>query len=127
MHIVEPMVRTADYGYGTVTTCCPNPHLVKNAENKLRALAKKLARSDSERAILVRTGVAETEILEAARAMDADLIVMGGHENRNSSQACIGSTAERVVRDAACPVLVVRERESAFNSVRKPRNQNEAT
>jgi nucleotide-binding universal stress UspA family protein len=127
LHVVEPIVRAADYGYGQVMMRYPNPRLVKHAEVKLRALARRRSGSNPRWRILVRTGIAEMEILEAARAMDADLIVMGGHENRNSSQAGIGSTAERVVRDAACPVLVVRERESAFNSVRKPRNQNEAT
>src|SRR5580765_2970433 len=74
LHVVEPIERAADYGYGPVTTRCPNPHLVKNAEIKLRALAKRCARSDSEQAILVRTGVAETEILDTARAINADLI-----------------------------------------------------
>src|SRR5437899_11605488 len=64
LHVVEPIVRAADYGYGTVTTCCPNPHLAKNAETELRALARKPSRSSAGWGILLRTGIVETEILE---------------------------------------------------------------
>jgi nucleotide-binding universal stress UspA family protein len=76
LHVVEPIVRAADYGYGMVTTCCPNPHLVKNAEARLRTLARRRPHSGASWRVLVRTGIAETEILGAAREMDADLIVI---------------------------------------------------
>ncbi|HSC26618.1 MAG TPA: universal stress protein [Vicinamibacterales bacterium] len=45
-------------------------------------------------------------ILEAARSQD--LIVMGTHGRRGPSRWWVGSVAERVVRDAQIPVLVVR-------------------
>jgi nucleotide-binding universal stress UspA family protein len=45
-------------------------------------------------------------ILEAAR--DADLIVMGTHGRRGPARWWAGSVAERVVREAKVPVLVVR-------------------
>ena len=38
----------------------------------------------------------------------ADLIVMGTHGRTGIKHALIGSVAERVVRHAPCPVLVVR-------------------
>jgi universal stress protein A len=48
------------------------------------------------------------EIVEAARALNVDLIVIGTHGRTGLDHLLIGSTAERVVRHAPCPVLVVR-------------------
>ncbi|MDX1530735.1 MAG: universal stress protein, partial [Rhodothermales bacterium] len=47
-------------------------------------------------------------ILDYARAHEADLIVMGTHGRRGLDRALAGSVAERVVREASCPVLTVR-------------------
>jgi nucleotide-binding universal stress UspA family protein len=47
-------------------------------------------------------------IEELARKVDADLIVMGASEGGSFQRAVLGSTADRVIRKAPCPVLVVR-------------------
>ena len=59
----------------------------------------------------VRTGFAPHEIVEAARDLDADLIVIATHGYTGWRHFCIGSTTERVVRTAPCPVFVVREKQ----------------
>lgn len=51
---------------------------------------------------------ASEAILEYAQEHDADLIVMGTHGRRGPKRLLIGSTAERVVRTASCPVLTLR-------------------
>ena len=57
---------------------------------------------------LVR-GLSESEaIVETARELGADLIVMGTHGRRGLSHVLLGSVAERVVRSATMPVLTVR-------------------
>ncbi|MDX1530736.1 MAG: universal stress protein [Rhodothermales bacterium] len=53
--------------------------------------------------------VAET-ILHVAEEGDADLIVMGTHGRTGLHHAMLGSVAEKVLRLAPCPVLVVPER-----------------
>lgn len=50
---------------------------------------------------------AET-ILEYARDLDVDLIVMGSHGRRGVRRMVIGSVAEEVLRHARCPVVLVR-------------------
>jgi universal stress protein A len=62
----------------------------------------------------VRTGIPSHEIVELAKEMDVDLIVIATHGYTGWKHFCIGSTAERVVRAAPCPVLVVREKEHEF-------------
>jgi len=63
---------------------------------------------------LVRVGHAPNEITKAAKELDADLIIISTHGYTSWQHFCIGSTTERVVRSAPCPVLVVREKEHEF-------------
>ena len=63
---------------------------------------------------MTRQGIASHEIVDAAKEFDVDLIVMATHGCTGLKHFCIGSTAERVVRAAPCPVLVVREKEHEF-------------
>ena len=56
----------------------------------------------------VRTGIPCGEILEAAEAANANLIAMGLHGHNPIEAAFLGSTANRVLRHAPCPVLVTR-------------------
>jgi len=63
---------------------------------------------------LVRYGRSFYEITEAARSLKADLIIISTHGYSGLKHALLGSTAERVVQHAPCPVLVVRPREREF-------------
>lgn len=47
-------------------------------------------------------------VLRLARAVDADLLVVGPHEGPDRLQRLLGSTADRVMRGAPAPVLIVR-------------------
>lgn len=53
------------------------------------------------------------EIPRHARSTGADLIVLGTHGRRGFAHVLLGSVAERVVRDAPCPLMIVREAGSA--------------
>ena len=53
-------------------------------------------------------GVPYREILEVARRNEADLIVLGASEGGALRRVLLGSTADRVIRKASCPVLVLR-------------------
>ena len=85
------------------------------AGKNLRSLIASVRNSRIERPRWkVRGGLPAHEILEAAKEMDVDLIVIATHGYTGWKHFCIGSTAERVVRAAPCPVLVVREKEHEF-------------
>lgn len=58
------------------------------------------------------SGVPWDEIVNAARSDSAiDLIVIGTHGRTGLAHVLLGSVAEKVVRHAPCPVLVVRRQE----------------
>lgn len=58
-----------------------------------------------------RNGEPYREVLAAAAEARADLIVVGTHGRGGLDRALLGSVADRVIRAAVCPVLVVREPE----------------
>lgn len=64
-----------------------------------------------------RTGIVVDEILEAADSHRSDLIVMATEWRHGFLDALLGSTTERVLRRADCPVLAV----PANNSTMTPR------
>jgi nucleotide-binding universal stress UspA family protein len=56
----------------------------------------------------VVTGTTAESIVDYARLIEADLIVLGTHGRGGMAHLLLGSVAERVVRTAPCPVLAVR-------------------
>lgn len=57
---------------------------------------------------LIITGTPFLEIIKTAREKEVDLIVLGTHGRTGFDHVLFGSTAEKVVRKAPCPVLSVR-------------------
>ena len=57
---------------------------------------------------MVVRGVPFVEIIKTAKEKSADLLVIGTHGRTGIDHLLFGSTAEKVVRKAACPVLTVR-------------------
>jgi len=57
---------------------------------------------------MVVTGVPYEEIIRAATEKESSLIVIGTHGRTGLDHLIFGSTAERVVRSAPCPVMTIR-------------------
>jgi nucleotide-binding universal stress UspA family protein len=56
----------------------------------------------------VQTGIPGPTIVQKAKEWPADLIVIASHGRSGVPRALLGSVAEEVIRNAPCPVLVVR-------------------
>ena len=63
-------------------------------------------------ATVVRLGTAAAEIREAAKGVENAVIVTTSHGRSGASRIFLGSVASKLVRDAECPILVVRIRET---------------
>ncbi|MEI6389997.1 MAG: universal stress protein [Verrucomicrobiota bacterium] len=84
--------------------------LMKQSEADLDGIATGLSQSTGVNvSAVVREGRPYKEICAAAKALTADLIVLTTHGYTGLKHVWLGSTSERVVRHALCPVLVVRE------------------
>ncbi|MFO0659183.1 MAG: universal stress protein [Polyangiaceae bacterium] len=86
--------------------------LSTSAQTRMNAVLAKLQNSGVTIESSLREGVPHEEVIAAAKAMNADLIVMGTHGRGLIAHALLGSVAERVVRTSPVPVLVVRKSES---------------
>ena len=63
-------------------------------------------------------GLGSERILDAARDIHADMIVMGATGTSKLSRLLIGSTTAAVIRDADCPVLCI-PKEAKFNGINR--------
>jgi nucleotide-binding universal stress UspA family protein len=83
--------------------------LMKQAEADLERMAASLSKSTGVNlSAVVRDGTPFEEICHAANTLGADLIVLTTRGYTGLKHIWLGSTAERVVRHAHCPVLAVR-------------------
>ena len=80
-----------------------------HARLKVRQLLESKVAADVRTTRLIVEGAPFVEIAKVARTGDIDLAVMGCYGGRSGSMDKIffGSTAEKVVRTAGCPVLTV--------------------
>lgn len=106
LYAVEP-VATPDFAYYPLMM--ETDKIMATARDRLQKLcAQEKIDSSWIAKTLVRNGVAHGEITGAAKELKADLIVIATHGHTGLKHVLLGSTAERVVRHASCPVLVVR-------------------
>jgi nucleotide-binding universal stress UspA family protein len=75
------------------------------AESRLRDIAMSLGSATARTEI--RVGTPHEVLTEAARSMQADLVLVGQHGDRRRPWKPLGTTAERLVRTSRLPVLVV--------------------
>jgi nucleotide-binding universal stress UspA family protein len=113
LHVVEPESVIAGTPLATEVFAQPEDDTIA-AKAELAALAASWRSRRNSVTSAVRIGHAPNEINKAAKELDVDLIVIATHGFTSWRHLCIGATAERVVRTAPCPVLVVREKEHEF-------------
>lgn len=86
----------------------------KAADAKIAEIAEKIRAEGVEVETLITLGSAFVDIVSTARKNEIDLIIISTHGWGFIKHVLMGSTAERVVRKAPCPVLSVRKEEHEF-------------
>jgi nucleotide-binding universal stress UspA family protein len=84
-------------------------------EQQAQALVERGRDVGIDVSFLVWTGDPGDMIVAAAEAEHADMVLVGSHGRGVVGRFFLGSVSEHVVRNAPCPVLVVRPRESQLN------------
>ena len=105
LHVVEPASSLA--GMESVVLARTDAEVAGLARTQLEALAQRETKGDRKITTVVRTGKPFHEIALAAGERAADLIVIATHGHTGLKRVLLGSTAERVVRHAPCPVLTI--------------------
>ncbi len=107
LHVVDPSVTQAKFsGPGGVPQ-----YTAGDARDELKQLAKNAFPSPLKVKTAVRRGEAYEQIIATARAEHADIIIIATHGHTPVlKHILLGSTAERVARQATCPVLILRSK-----------------
>ena len=101
----------------------PEKQIATSALKRLKDLAAQFSLPPRLQRCTVRSGAAADKIVEIAHETGADLLAISTRGYTGLKRAFVGSTTERVVRSAPCPVLVVRENEHLSASQRARRGR----
>jgi nucleotide-binding universal stress UspA family protein len=103
IHVIEPLLVQAAAMTGDQT------RLQDDCKRALTALASSVTSTGLAEppGIEVRTGLPHVEILKAAAEHHATMIVLGTQGQTGAARLFFGSTAQRVLRETATPILVV--------------------
>lgn len=107
LNVVEPNPYPA--GLEGVVLAMPDSEISRNARNELPRVARRFIPESIRASALAGRGRAANVIVNTAEEKAVDLIVLSTHGHGGFDGLLIGSTAEQVVRQAKCPVFVVRK------------------
>ncbi|MHA3770379.1 universal stress protein [Verrucomicrobiota bacterium sgz303538] len=114
VHVIEPVHPYPVNGLTHYPGDLPSDSLYELRDEAEKTLVRlrdaASAALDAPVQVSLRVGRATDEIVLAAKELEADLIVIATHGYTGLKHVFLGSTAERVVRHAPCPVLVLRSR-----------------
>jgi nucleotide-binding universal stress UspA family protein len=86
----------------------------KSQEEALNRLTADLIRQGIDAQPVFVTGRTYMEIVDKAKELEVDLITLATHGRTGLSHLVFGSTAEKIIRLAPCPVLTVKHPEHEF-------------
>jgi nucleotide-binding universal stress UspA family protein len=110
LHVVQDPY-TQPWGAEAYGVSLPNllEEMEQNARARLETILPESERTRFNVQMEIKVGSPFVEILRYASDKNIDLIVMGTHGRGAVAHMFLGSVAEKVVRKAACPVLIVRQ------------------
>jgi len=115
VYVVEPVIYPPDFSMGQIAIPSINTEWDERAKLELEKLAKEQIPSGVSVKTIIKTGKPFIEIVETAGELDVDLIIIATHGRTGVEHILFGSTAEKVVRKAPCPVMTLREPVKGFN------------
>ncbi len=106
VHVIEEVNISAGYELMPLLPELPDEAIAREAQQGLERMATELGLPEAGRRIVTAISTKEG-IVQAARDLQADLIVVGSH-SRHGLALLLGSTANAVLHGAPCDVLAVR-------------------
>lgn len=113
IYVVEPAVFPSDFGFGQMSFPDVEKEMYDKAESELRQIVADL-NSDVKISSVIKSGIPFVEVTTYASDENVDLIVLATHGRTGVEHILFGSTAEKIIRKAPCPVLIVRAEEHEF-------------
>jgi nucleotide-binding universal stress UspA family protein len=121
LHVIPvPDIPSSKFGTGRIAPTTEQREVAEQALHRARTQLQKRGIVSERIELLLRSGTPADEIVKAARELDADFIMVGsrGHALKQQiRRRLMGSTSQRVVQLARCPVMV-----AALPQLPRPRN-----
>lgn len=108
LHVIEEVVHPGFYMTGKTSIYEMRPDIRERAKKAMKKLFDETPGPKAEADFVCADGRAHRAILEYADKEKADLIVIATHGLTGLQHLLLGSTAEKVVRRAPCPVFAVK-------------------
>jgi nucleotide-binding universal stress UspA family protein len=124
IYVVEPVIYPPDFSMGQIAIPSVNAEWDERARQELDKLAKEQIPASVPVKTIIKTGKPFLEIIETAGELDIDLIIIATHGRSGMEHILFGSTAEKVVRKAPCPVLTLREPIKGFKYKEEMKKKN---
>ncbi len=108
MHALEVRFHPAYYAAGVESIFQLDPDVKPRIQARLEAFLQSFDLSGIEVTTSITEGSSHTEIIKQAESEKHDLIVMSTRGHDEIADYLIGSTTDRVIKSAPCPVFVTR-------------------
>lgn len=124
IYVVEPVIYPPDFSMGQIAIPSIDAEIDRRAFEELNSLAKTEIPSNVKCKCIIKTGKPFLEIIETATEENIDLIIIATHGHTGMEHILFGSTAEKVVRKAPCPVLTLRDPIKGYEFRKELKKQN---
>lgn len=108
LHVIHELIDTTGFYVPNISLDQLQTDLVKGAEEMMGRFIKEKMGEFKEYETMNIIGLPHIEVMNVAKDKGIDMIVMGTHGRTGIDRVLFGSTAEKVVKKAPCPVLTVR-------------------
>ena len=113
-HVMEPPIYPVSISVGAVSVPPIGDEMRQHTKEQLELLRTTEIGSKIASRIAVAEGKPFLEIVQLARSEGVDMIIISTHGHTGLKHVLVGSTTEKIVRKAPCPVLCVRQKEREF-------------
>lgn len=109
LHVIHELIDTTGYYIPNISLDQLQGDLLKGAEEMMGKFVREKMGDFKDYETTNIIGLPHIEILNMAKDKGVGMIVMGTHGRTGIDRVLFGSTAEKVVKKASCPVLTVRQ------------------
>lgn len=113
LHTIEKLPHDYRHLLSSIAHADMKQKLEEDAIAKIKAMIPEEIMEKGDIIPMVRFGKPFLEIIQVAKEENVDLLVIGTHGRTGVDRFILGSVAERLVRKAGCPVMVIKGREYA--------------
>jgi nucleotide-binding universal stress UspA family protein len=110
LHIIELTVYPINIGLSTAAMEEMKQKHYRDADTRLKEIADEFEKDGYSAEIAVVHGKSDDGILKYIEDNNIDVVCMGTHGRSGFEHLMIGSTTEKIIRKAECPVLSVKKK-----------------